>query len=146
MKRIINRVIELPGNYIDSVGRVYLSIENMKTMLIMFSEETIETESFLFTPFLINPESNALYELHYYEFEIEVSNTNEVRYIEHSKENSLPEEIVANIKPKAVVPKNSVEKYINVLNGYLYAMQRMELEEVDAYSELEQGELFFRIY
>jgi hypothetical protein len=69
----------------------------------MYLENSVEIETILITPYLINLKDGALYELHYYEFEIEVLYVPKSNYVEYAEGNILTKEITNNIKPKAVV-------------------------------------------
>ncbi len=65
---LMENLSKLDGNYIDGVGRVYITSKNIKNSL-KFIEYNKELPNLLITPYLINLELDKIYELHYYEFE-----------------------------------------------------------------------------
>jgi len=106
-----------------------------------------DTISILLTPYLVNIEEDALYELHYYEFELEMLDVDHSYYIEYMENNSLPKEIVNNIKPKAIVAKSDKAFLIESLQNYLKSMRKMVFEE-DRKSDirLQDAGLYYQIF
>ena len=142
----LNCVLKAEGNYCQGNGEIYISLVNMKNFVKLL-ESCDAITNMLITPFLINTDDGALYELHYYEFEIERFNESHSFYIEYAEGNALPKEIVNNLKPKAIVAKNDEAFLINVLNNYLTKMEGMKFEQ-DRKSNIriEKASLFFQVY
>lgn len=146
IQEIIKKVENFEGNLIRKNGAIYISSSNMDKFVV-YIESCEEIETLLITPYLVNLKDEALYELHYYEFEIEVDNGLESNYIEHAKLNALPEEIIRSIKPKAVTAKKDRQFFLSALRDYLKAMKEMTFE-YDRKSDkgLLDAELFYQIF
>jgi hypothetical protein len=145
-QQIINEIQKMNGNYIRESGHVYISPSNMSKLGIYF-ENSDDVETILITPYLINIIDEALYELHYYEFEIEVLNVSKSNYLEFSGGNILPNEITNNIKSKAVVSQKDKRFLIKALQDYLTAMGQMTFEQDRQHDKrLENAELFYQIF
>jgi len=104
-------------------------------------------ETLLIIPYLVNLKDEAMYELLYYDFEIKVArNGSESSYVEHDKNNILPEEIIRNIKPKAITTKKDKQFYLSALRDYLNAMKKMTFEcDRKSNKSLLNAELFYQI-
>ena len=68
---IINKLEQSSGNYCRNQNEIYISLNNMLTLPNLVKESG-ELHSMLITPYLIGTDNNIIFELHYYEFEIEV--------------------------------------------------------------------------
>ncbi|WP_339061078.1 hypothetical protein [Tepidibacillus marianensis] len=147
IQEIIKRIENFEGNLIRRNGAIYISPANMDKF-VAYLETCEEIETLLITPYLINLKDEALYELHYYEFEIEVvSNGSESSYVEHAKHNALPEEIIRNIKPKAMTAKKDKQFFLSALHDYLKAMKGMTFEyDRKSDKSLWNAELFYQIF
>lgn len=147
IQEIIEKIENLEGNLIKKNGAIYISPSNMDKF-VAYLKTCGEIETLLITPYLINLKDEALYELHYYEFEIEVDNNeSESNYIEHAKLNALPEEIIRSIKPKAVTAKKDRQFFLAALRDYLKAMKEMTFEyDRKSDKSLLDAELFYQIF
>lgn len=142
IRNIINNIEKLPGNLTRGNGR-YISAQNMKRFAKLLNQATWE-DSLLFTPFLI-VNHGALYELHYYEFDIEIKNEPS-HYEEYSPKNSLPQEIVEHLKPQAIVSAGDRDFYQKVITEYLNNMEKMTFDEIiNYYPELKEAQVFYQI-
>lgn len=146
IQQIIKEIGQLNGNYIRNSGDIYISPANIDKLEI-YLENSDDIETILITPYLINFKDGALYELHYYEFEIEVLNVPKSNYVEYVEGNILPKEITNNIKPKAVVSQKDKTFLLKALYDYLKAMGQMTFEQDRKHDErLENAELFYQIF
>jgi hypothetical protein len=117
----------------------------MKCFLGYVTENRIMPD-ILITPYLICLETEDLYELHYYEFSIDIGE-GESYYVNYNEKNTLPKEITQNMKPRAVIAKGDVEFYINALSEYLVAMEKMCFnEDKEHYPQLKEAVLFYEIF
>jgi|GEM_PF-5176228 len=143
---VVELVQNMDGNYRLRVDDVYISPANIEKLPEMI-DACDDIQSILITPFLISLTENKLYELHYYEFELEIVSLTHSHYIEYNQGNCLPKEIVENIKPKAVVAQKDKTFYITALNNYLTAISRMTFEDDRLSSSvLSDADLYFQIY
>jgi len=146
IESIIEKTLNAKGNYCRNSGDIYISPTNMESFA-KYLDSCNDISSILITPYLVNTEDGALYELHYYEFMLEVLDTPQSYFIEYSKSNTLPEEIVNNIKPKAVVAKNDKDFLIKSLENYLKNMKGMAFEQDrNSNKRLEKANLFYQIF
>lgn len=146
IQQIMKKVEPLNGNYIRESGDIYISPANIDKLGI-YLEISDDIETILITPYLINLKDGALYELHYYEFEIEMLNVSKSYYVEYPEGNILPKEITNNIKPKAVVSQKDKSFLLKVLHDYLKAMGQMTFEQDRKHDKrLEDAELFYQIF
>ena len=110
----------------------------------------IELEDLLITPFLIDIKKKTVYELHYYEFFVEIATISDLQFGEYEKGNSLAKEIVENIHPKAMVPIGDALSYRKAISSYLYAMKHMKFEVEKKHllstSSSAEYKLFFALY
>ena len=101
----------------------------------------------LISPFLINTDTGDVYELHYYEFEIDIANCDSLQRIEYPKDNILPKEILDNICPKVHIPLGDNTSFFEVFNSYVLAMKKMKFEdEKRVLPELNNFKLAFLLY
>ncbi len=144
---LITRKIENnDGNYCRNGDDIYISYENMNLFLKIIEDQE-ELLNILITPYLICENSNTIYELHYYEFELEVTDIKKSYFIEYSERNTLPEEIVKNIKPKGIVAEYDKIFYIKALKEYLTEMVKMEFKNNKEQDErLKKSSLYFQIF
>lgn len=146
LQQIIKEIGQLNGNHIRESGDIYISPVNIDK-LGMYLENSDDIETILITPYLINLKDRALYELHYYEFEIEVLNVPKSKYVEYAEGNILPKEMTNNIKPKAVVSQKDKNFLLKALQGYLKTMGQMTFEQDRKHDKrLENTELFYQIF
>lgn len=143
---IIKKIQGLNGNFCHREGDIYISPINMES-LVSFLENDNNISSILITPYLISSKNNTLYELHYYEFELEVLDIPQSHLIKYDKNNILQKEIVDKISPKAVVAKNDKDFFMKALKNYLKAMKTMTFEEEKNNNEkLTNSKLFYQIF
>lgn len=146
IQQIIREIEQLNGNYIRESRDVYISPANIDKLGI-YLENSDDIETILITPYLINLKDGVLYELHYYEFEIEVLNVPKSNYIEYAEGNILPKEITNNIKPKVVVAQEDKNFLLKALHDYLKAMGQMTFEQDRNHDKrLKNAELFYQVF
>lgn len=146
IQQIKKEIEQLSGNYIRESSDIYISPANIDKLGI-YLENSDDLETILITPYLINLKEGALYELHYYEFEIEVLNVSKSNYVEYAEGNILPEEITNNIRPKVVVAQEDKNFMLKALYDYLKAMEQMTFElDKNHDKRLENAELFYQIF
>jgi len=143
---LLKEILSMEGNYRNNTGDMFISITNI-TRLLYAMKKGGKIQSVLITPFLINLKTATFYELHYYEFEIEVCDISASKYVEHLKGNILPKEITDNIKPKVFIAKEDKNFFIASLQKYLDAMMKMQfIFEKKSISSLNDSVLFFQLY
>lgn len=147
MKNIYDLIKEIScfdGNY--HTNDVYFSINNMKVFAKNILNN-IELCDLLITPFLINDEKFAIYELHYYEFELQLAAIDAPYYLNYPKENKLSKEITDNIKPKIYIPVGDNISFSDAVHTYICAMEKMKFQDEKVYL-LSQGndKLYFQFY
>lgn len=142
---IQKKVEQYEGNYNGNGSNTYISVSNMDKFVSEL--ETYEQiEGVLITPYLINKDK-AIYELLYYSFEVEVVDSYDSMYNEFLKENSLPEEVLDNLKPKLAVNKDDKTLYFAALKNYLTVMKKMKFElERNSNSKLMKATLYYQIF
>lgn len=146
IQHIISEIEQFDGNHVRENGDIYISPSNMDKFET-YLENCDDIETILITPYLINLKDGALYELHYYEFEIEMLNASKSNYVEYAEGNMLPKEIIDNIKPKAIIAKKDKDFLLKVLHDYLKAMRHMTFEQDRKCDKrLENAELFYQIF
>ena len=67
----------------------------------------------------------SLYELHYYEFDVEVRGDKSY-YTNYDKNNTLPVEITEKLGPQAIVTAGDVDFYRKTVSEYLSNMKTMK--------------------
>lgn len=153
--KILAEILRMPGNIQIRKEITYTHLRNELTYI--HPENLLKLpallnicenlEDILITPFLINVINGNVYELVYYKFEIEVTDSNESYYLEYNQTNSLPEEITTNIKPKAVVSKQDKKFYVDAIQKYLNSIMKMTFEsEIALNPALEELNVYFRVY
>ena len=146
IQQIIKEIEQLNGNYIRESGDIYISPANIDK-LRLYLENSDDIETILITPYLINLKDGVLYELHYYEFEIEALDVPKSNYVEYAESNILPKEITNNIKPKVIVYQKDKAFLLKALDDYLKAMSQMTFEQDRRHDKrLENAELFYQIF
>jgi hypothetical protein len=141
---IIRRTMQREGNLLRE-NSTYISSHNMMFFLNDVVKNRIMPDM-LITPYLICRETEDLYELHYYEFVLDIGEEKSY-YVEYNEKNTLPDEVTQKIKPRVIVAKGDIEFYINALSKYLTAMEEMQFsEDKEHYSQLENAELFYEIF
>ena len=142
----IKKIENSEGNYCRSSGTTYISPENMK-IFANYLTQCEDIQDMLVTPYLINLEDSAISELLYHQFMIEILDVSRVSFLEFPSGNTLPKEIVDNIKPKVTVPKGNRETLSIILNEYLTKMDEMLFAEYRNCSKsLEKAMLFYEIF
>ena len=135
------RTERLEGNLFGA-RKSYITASNMA----YFSAELLnvpEPEAILLTPYLI-VEDVITYELHYYEFDIEVRGEKSY-YTDYNKRNALPAEITQKLKPQAIVAVGDVKFYSEVVKNYLTNMQTMEFASIkEHYPQLKMPNCFIK--
>ena len=143
---LIEQINNMNGNYKHNGKSLYILSDNIKDMPSRLAD-CEDFQSILITPFLINTETVSVYELHYYEFGLEVTDKQKSHFIDYPHKNMLPLEIIENIKPKAFVFSNDKAFFVAALNDYLIAMSRMNFEEDRlAIPALNSSRLYYQIY
>jgi len=146
IRQIIKEIKQLNGNYIRGNGDIYISPANMDK-LAAYLENCEDIETILITPYLINLKDGGLYELLYYEFEVEVLNISNSEYIDYTEGNVLPKEITSNIKPKAIIARKDRSFLLRVLHDYFKAMKNMTfVQDRKSNLRLDKAELFYQIF
>ncbi len=142
IRDLIDKTEKLQGNLTRGNG-IYISSYNMNQFANLL-REIDGIQGILITPYLINDES-ALYELHYYEFDIEVRNE-QSHCTDYHPKNTLPKEITENLSPQAIVAVEDVAFYQKTVTLYLVSMQKMKFDEIKInYPELQNAKLYYEI-
>ncbi|MBC8559581.1 hypothetical protein [Fumia xinanensis] len=145
-KKIINILEKSPGNFCKNQNDIYISLDNMLTIPNLVKKSG-KLHSLLITPYLINRDNHMIFELHYYEFEIEVCDLEKSYFVDYPKENLLSKELIDNFKPKAFVAINDFAFYERILNDYLKNIQMTSFEEEKTLdSRLENSMLYFQVF
>lgn len=135
-----------PGNFWRNQNEIYISLDNMLRISNLVKESG-ELQSILITPYLIGKDNDIIFELHYYEFEIEVCDVQKSYLVDYPDGNILSKEIVTNFKPKAFVTFNDLSFYEKVLNDYLKNIQKLSFyEERKSDNRLKNSMLYFQIF
>jgi hypothetical protein len=134
---------ELPNNLIRC-GSVFISTPNM----CKFAENLVhvdDVKGILITPYLIN-KGKEISELLYYEFDIDVRGS-ESYLADYNKNNTLPAEIIQNIKPQAIVAVGDTTYYRESVSLYLEKMRQFKFENVkEQYPKLKDAEVYYQIF
>ena len=140
---LIKQVMKLQGNIQRGRG-IYISSLNMD----YFTAKLVGIDAqrgILITPYLIS-EDGSLYELHYYEFDVEVRDENS-HYNDYNPRNSLPKEITENLKPQVIIAVGDIEFYQKSVTWYIEMMRKMTFIETKArYPEFGDAQLFYQIF
>ena len=146
IKAIIQKTLTAKGNHTRGNEDTYIAPSNMETFVEDIGNCSDFT-SILITPYLFNTEDDALYELHYYEFELEIRDVPQSYYAEYQEGNILADEIVNNIKPKAIIAKNDKVFLVKSLQNYLKNMESMVFaQDRKINKSLENADLFYQIF
>ncbi|QIK86793.1 hypothetical protein G7061_09285 [Erysipelothrix sp. HDW6B] len=144
MKEMIQDIMKKKSN-VSLNGSTYISPKNICGLLDII-EENKTVPSILITPYLINVEDLRVYELHDYEFDIDVTE-GETIVLKYNKNNSLPDELTKRINPGIRVSKDNYSFAINELRKYLDAMETMTFNDVtNTYSFLTKENLYYQIF
>ena len=142
IENLVKRVMKLHGNFQRGNG-IYISPHNMD----YFAEQLAGIDAqqgVLITPYLII-ESGSIYELHYYEFDVEVRNEKS-HFNNYNPKNLLPKEITENLKPQVIIAVTNAGFYQKAVTWYLENMRKMTFSEVKGrYPELGNSHLFYEI-
>ena len=143
IQNLINNTIDMQGNCVRG-NQVYISSQNM----VCFAgklEEIDTKQGILITPYLI-VENGGLYELHYYEFDVEVRG-DESYYVDYNLQNTLPTEITKNLKPQVIIAVGDRDSYSKAVKWYLTNMSKMKFkEDKEHYTQLQNAKLFYQIF
>lgn len=126
-------------------GNTYISAENMD----VFAKRLIEInpiKGILLTPYLIENNNKGIFELHYYEFEIDFKG-DKTFYVEHNLLNTLPSEIIQYIKPRVIISEKDPSLYFNIIRDYLNNMKKMQFRDIiEHYPKLKNSKIFYQIF
>jgi hypothetical protein len=135
--------IEKKKGNLSRSRNIYISVSNMDCFADQLSEVDAK-QGILITPYLI-VKNGILYELYYYEFDIEVREDKSY-LVDYNKNNTLPIEITEKLKPQAIVAVGDTRFYSEAVNKYLSNMKTMKFEEEkEHYPQLRDAELFYEI-
>jgi len=143
IKNLIDETENLQGNLAKG-NVVYISVQNMDFFADQL--ETVDARlGILITPYLI-VNNGGLYELHYYEFDIEVRG-DESYYVDYNPRNTLPTEITENLKPQVIIAVGDKNSYNKAVKWYLANISKMEFKEDKEHNpKLQNAQLFFQIF
>lgn len=143
IESIIETTKKLQGNLSRGNG-IYISSKNMICFTNLLNK-TDKMRGILITPYLIT-KNGALYELHYYEFDIEVRKE-QSHYNNYDSKNLLPIEVIENLKPQAIVAEGDIDFYRKCIASYLENMKNLDFNEIKTYyPELLNAQLFYQIF
>lgn len=143
-EKLVSYLEDMEGN-VSLNGEVYISLDNM-CHIVKYIEINKEVPNILLTPYLVNSESETVYELLYHDFNIEVkAGAKDIcHYLEG---NTLSEEINLNLKPGIVSDKSYCEFASEQISLYLVAISKFEFSnERLAYAELSNAKIYFQIF
>jgi len=144
-KKIIKKIEDAEGNLREH-GAVYITPKNMKKSARDLAQ-CADRQELQIAPYLINLEVGGTYELRHYEFSIEFLDVPKAYFLEYHPQNTLPQEITNNIKPKTIIPDRDKMTLIDILEDYLAKMDKMSFEEErSAYEILRPAKLFYQIF
>jgi hypothetical protein len=145
LETIITKIESFQGNH-ESAESIYISPTNMKTFAT-FLQDCEDFQEILITPYLVNLEDDSRCELLYYEFTLELQEIPLPYFMDYDPENTLPKEIINNIKPKAIAAKKNKKFLVDALSSYLDNMDKMSFSEVRCSDErLKFAKLFYHIF
>lgn len=143
IQNLINETENLQGN-LPRGNVVYISSRNMN-YFVEHLEGIDATQGILITPYLI-VNNGGLYELHYYEFDVEVRGDKSY-YIDYNPKNTLPAEITKNLKPQVIIAVGDKGSYKKAVASYLENMSKMEFkEDKEHHPQLQNAQLFYQIF
>lgn len=139
---LINHVMKQQGN-LERGNGIYISSQNMDYFAKQLASIDAQ-QGILITPYLIIKDGS-LYELHYYEFDIEVR-ADKSYFNDYNPKNTLPKEITQNLKPQAIIAVGDANSYQKSVTWYLENMQRMTFDEIMFhYPELRKAQVFYQL-
>lgn len=145
IEKINNKLKTLDGNY-KKENNVYISSNNIKKIMDYIKNDKIMF-SILITPYLINEKTGALYELLYYEQNIEIIEEGLSNYVDYNINNLLPKEVTDNFYPKINVNKTDCEFLIKYLNHYFNKMDNLKFKDVkNSHKELIDTKLYYQVF
>ena len=146
LETIIEKLSAHKGNF-QRYGSIYIAPENMKK-LANFTDFSNEPGALFISPYLIDTEDDGgIYELLYYAFSLAVKDVSQSHYVEHLSENALPQEIIKNIYPKAIIAENDDVFFQAAVLNYLENMDNMRFEkDKDAHESLVRATLVYQIF
>ncbi len=140
---LINYVMKRQGN-LERGNGIYISTQNMDYFAAKLASIDAR-QGILITPYLIIKDGS-LYELHYYEFDIEVR-ADKSHFNDYNHKNTLAKEITQNLKPQAIVANGDTNFYHKSVKWYLENMKKMTFDEIVIhYPELKNAQLFYQIF
>lgn len=140
---LIADITRMDGN-LNRGRNLYISVSNMDCFADQLSGIDAK-QGILITPYLI-VDNSILYELHYYEFDVEVRGDKSY-FANYNKSNILPIEITEKLKPQVIVAVGDTCFYSEAVNKYLSNMKTMRFEEdKEHYPKLRNAELFYQIF
>lgn len=120
--------LELRDENVILNNNTYISQENMYGLLNVIKDSE-SVPSLLITPYLINVQELKIYELHYYEYDIEItSGLSEAK--KYALDNNLPNEIIEGIIPGIIVNSKDYKFAVKELKSYLDSMGNMLFENI----------------
>lgn len=143
IQSLIDNTVKMQGN-IERGNQVYISSQNMG----YFTEQLggfDAKQGILITPYLI-VNNGGLYELHYYEFDVEVRGDKSY-YVDYNPRNTLPTEITENLKPQVIIAVGDRDSYHKAIKWYLANMSKMKFkEDKEHHHQLEDAQLYYQIF
>lgn len=146
MKENIHKILSNNEN-ISLLGNTYISQKNMFKFLECIKIEK-EVPNILITPYLVNTVDSKVFELMYYEFDIDVRDgAPEVIKFDNNNNNEFPDELVKGIYPGIKVSKHDYEFAYSELNKYLNSMNKMNFFEViNHYPFFKKEDLYYQVF
>jgi hypothetical protein len=143
IETLIKLIKEADGNLKNTYGDIFITPSNLEKL---FEYIDVKCEvSLLITPYLITNDQS-VYELQYYELEIDIGGDTSY-VVEYNENNLLPNEIIENLKPRAIVAKGDDVFFTNVLRKYIDSMHKMSfVEDRNSSAELENARLYYQIF
>jgi len=144
---IIKEMEKLNDNYITSHGAVYITHENMKS-LINFPAICCREGGTLITPYLINiGENGGTCEVYEYELSLTMEDVSESRFMGYVDGKYVSVETVDCFTPKAVIAKGDNEFFVHAIESYLNIMSKRKFENFrNAYESMKTAELYYQIF
>jgi hypothetical protein len=136
---------EYVGNIIRGAN-MYINSKNINHVIGLIKSSDVTEEEILITPYLINKDPIQIYELHYYEFEIDMKG--EISYhINYPSRNCLEKEIIDNIHPRTVVARGDKEQFLEEISKYFRVMEQMTFSSaIEAYPILSESKLYYEFF
>lgn len=138
------RTVYAQNGNLHRYNSIYITPSNLESFVKLI-QDCQTMQGILITPFLISQDPGAVFELHYYEFDIDVFD-GASHFVEYNKRNCLPSEITKNIKPKAIISPGDKQFYITALKHYISGMEKMTFADIlTHYPQLQNAELFYQV-